>query len=150
MKRTLLMFIAAAALAAGCASVPLKQQISASHQAVHQAIVTLDDAERQLCGPAPAAPSHCAAATAAAVGLTDARHQAISAALVKAFDADAKAGRAIVAWRAGDPPPADVQQLLTDAQDALGAVQAITDTSLVQKAQTLVARAQALLSSFKS
>lgn len=133
----------------GCASVPLKQKLSTAHQSVREAIVQLDEAERQLCGPAPAQPNHCTTIAAQVVGLTDARHQAISRQLVQAYETDIKAGTALIAWRAGDPPPTDLTQLLTDAQETLAAIQALSYLPLVEKAQTFVARAQALLARFQ-
>lgn len=133
---------------AGCASVPLKQQISRSHQVAHQALVAVDEAERALCAPIPATPNVCGSAVAAALGLTDAKHQAISRTLARAFDHDAKAGVAVIAWRAGDPVPADLRTLLQDAQDVVAVATTITDNALVTRAQALVARVAAVVALF--
>lgn len=131
-----------------CASISTKQRISTTHQAAHQALVAVDDAERALCQPRPTATNECASPTAATLGLTDARHQAFSRALAKAYDSDAKAGVAILAWRAGDPVPADLTTLLQDAADILATARSITDQPLLDRAMTLLARVQAVVGAF--
>ena len=140
-----------ASLLAGCASVPVKQHVSAKHQTVHQALVILDDAERALCQPKPAPLSNeCASPTAAAIGLTNAKHQEFSRKLAAAFALDAKVGAAVIAWRAGDPVPADLSTLFRDAQDIAAVANTITDNPLVDKAQTLIARLLQLIDAFKN
>ncbi len=141
--------LVAALVVISCASVPLKQKVSSGHQAVHESLVLLDDAERAVCKPFPPPESNkCSSPTAVALGLTDAKHQEFSRALVKAFDADVKASVAIIAWKAGDPIPTDVKMLLEDAQQTLTVAQSISSSSLVDKALAFVARARALTSFF--
>jgi hypothetical protein len=134
--------------AAACASVPVKQRVSESHQSVRQSIVAVDDAERAICAPAVPNTNHCTNPAAVTVGLTDAKHQAFSNDLAQAYAYDEKAGAAIIAWHAGDPVPSDVTQLLTYAQRALAEATALGDGPLVDKATALVARVQALAAAF--
>lgn len=136
---------------AGCASVPLKQRASATHQTVHAALVAIDDLERQLCAPAPTQPNHCTAPAAATIGLTDAKHQELSRQLVVAYRADAKLSTALITWRAGDPPPADLPTILRDAQETLAAVKPLTGSDgsrLVTRVQTWLDRLVALQAVF--
>jgi hypothetical protein len=138
----------ALALTIACASLSLKQQVSQTHQAVHQALVAVDDAERALCQPAPSAVNTCANPAAAAIGLTDAKHQALSQQLAQAYAIDAKVGAAVIAWRAGDPVPSDLQTLLTYATQILQTASTLTDQPLIDRAQTYVARVQSLVQAF--
>jgi len=113
-------------LSAGC-SVAIKQRVSESHQAVRLALTAFDDFEHETCRPSlvDAPPVHrgdCTNSEAAAIGLTSALNQKIAQSLIKAFEADKKVSAAIIAWKAGDPPPADLSQLLTDAQAAFDVV----------------------------
>lgn len=133
-----------------CASVPVKQKVSASHQTLRQAIVAVDDAERLLCAPKPAPLSHeCGNPVAATLGLTNEKHQALSRALARAYEYDVKTGAAIVAWRAGDPVPSEIGQLMTYAQEVLVTANTLSDAAFIDKAQVLVARAQALITTFR-
>jgi hypothetical protein len=146
MRFRVLTATAALALLVACRSVPLKQQISADHQGVRQALTLLDDTERGLCAPDPAAPNHCTSPTAATIGLTDARHQALSRTLADAYALDIKVGQALIAWRAGDPVPPDLLTLLADAQQAVSQISAFApDSALMRNAKDLVAKAQALV-----
>jgi hypothetical protein len=141
--------VLALALLTGCASTQIKQKVSAGHQTVRAAIVSVDDLERRLCEPAPTQPNHCTATGAAAVGLTDAKHQEISRALAKAYDSDVKVSAAIIAWRSGDPMPKDLPTLLADANDTLLAIQPIAgQSSLYAKATDLLKRVAALAGLF--
>lgn len=132
----------------GCASLPAKQKVSQAHQVAHQALVTIDEAERALCQPVPAATNTCGNPAAAALGLTNAKHQDFSRKLAKAFDDDVKAGVAIVAWRAGDPVPADLATLFQDAQDLAAVANTITDNPLATKVQTFIVRLRDVLDAF--
>jgi hypothetical protein len=131
-----------------CASVPAKARVSQTHQVAHESLVAVDEAERALCQPAPAAVNTCSNPVAVSLGLTNEKHQAFSRALAKAFDDDAKAGVAVIAWRAGDPVPADLTALLKDAQDIVSVAGTVTNTSVVGKAQTLLVRVQAAVAAF--
>lgn len=151
MKKQIGALLAIALTLTACASLPAKQQVSAKHQTVHQALVILDDAERALCQPKPEPLSNeCASPTAAAIGLTDAKHQDFSRKLAQAFTLDAKVGAAVIAWRAGDPVPADLSTLVRDAQDIAAVANTITNNPLVDKAQTLIARLLQLVDAFKN
>ena len=134
-----------------CASVPVKERISNGHQLVRTAITAFDDAELALCAPDPAKPNHCTNPQAATIGLTDARHQAISRALVDAYVKDKLVSAAIIAWKAGDPPPATINDLLTDATSALAAAQAAAPgNALITKGLDLVAKINALAAAWGS
>ena len=133
----------------GC-SVAIKQRVSESHQAVRLALTAFDDTEHELCLPAVAdSPptvtpkvlrGDCTNPDAAAIGLTSALNQKIAQSLIKAFEADKKVSAAIIAWRAGDPPPTDLSQLLTDAQAAFDVVKtfAPAGSSLLIKGQKVL------------
>ena len=147
MKRLVVLILAL--VVTGCASTPLKQRVSASHQAVRMAITSVDDLERKLCEPAPTAVNRCTAPGAAAVGLTDAKHQEISRALAKALDTDVKVSAAIIAWRSGEPMPKDLPSLLADANDTLIAIQPLgLSSQLYQRASDLLKRVAALAGLF--
>jgi hypothetical protein len=87
----------------------------------------IQDTERRLCNAAeyavaPAAPiKECAGPLADAAMLTTERHQRIASALSKAFDAQIKAAVVLRAWRAGDPVPATLPDIL-DALESVAAV----------------------------
>lgn len=133
-------------VAAGCASTPLKQKVSNGHQTVRAALTAFDDAERALCAPDPATPNHCTNAAAATAGLTDAKHQAISRAMADAYQKDEAVAVVLIAWKSGDPVPADVPTVLADANAALAVAQSLAPTnSLVQKATAFLTAAQQLL-----
>lgn len=140
--------IALAIAISACASLPIKQRVSQTHQAAHQALVLVDDAERTLCQPAPAAPNTCSNPAAATIGLTDAKHQALSRQLAEAYAVDAKVGAAVIAWRAGDPVPSDLQTLLTYATQILSTANTLTDQPLIDRAQTYLARIRTLVQAF--
>jgi hypothetical protein len=130
---------------ASCASVPIKERISDSHQLVRTAITAFDDAEIALCAPDPAKVNHCTSPQAATIGLTDARHQAISRALADAYTKDKLVSAAIIAWKAGDPKPATLDELLKDATDALTAAQAaLPGNALIAKGMDLLTKINAL------
>lgn len=137
-------------LVAGCASVPLKQKVSATHQTLHQALVSADDLERALCAPDPAAVNHCTSPSAPSIGLTDAVHQDISRKFVKAYENDLRLSAALIAWKAGDPAPKDLVTLVADAQATYDAVKPLTGigASLADKVQTWLDKAKALATLF--
>ncbi len=131
-----------------CSSLPVKQRISQTHQTIHQALVTVDDAEIALCAPKPAAVNTCGNPLAAQLGLTDAKHQSISRTLKSDYDLDRNIGIAMIAWKAGDPMPKDVSTLMADAQAILTTANSISDSSFVGKAQALLTHVQAMVAAF--
>ncbi len=60
-----------------------------------------------------------------------------------------RAGKAIVAWRAGDPVPEDVTQLFRYAGDILSTASQLTDQPFIDRARVLLARAQKLVEQFR-
>lgn len=133
-----------------CASSGVKVRISAAHQIARGAIVAFDDAERALCQPRPTPNENtCGSPLAVPAGLTDAKHQSLSRQLVELYRLDVKASTAIIAWRAGDPVPADLTALLKNAEEFLSTARTLTANSLVQKAQDLVTRINELLAMFR-
>jgi hypothetical protein len=149
MKTRVSLLILALATLVACASIPVKQRVSNTHQAMHQALVLVDDAERTLCQPVPAATNHCGNPAAASIGLTDEKHQAFSRQLAAAYDVDVKVGAAVIAWRAGDPVPSDLQTLLSYATQILQTANTLTDQPLIDKAQTFLARINTLVQTFE-
>jgi hypothetical protein len=148
MKIRVSLLILALATLVACASVPIKQRVSDTHQAVHQALVLVDDAERTLCQPIQATPNRCGNAAAASIGLTDEKHQALSRQLADAYAVDAKVGAAVIAWRAGDPVPSDLETLFSYATQILQTANTLTDQPLIDKAQTFLARIGSLVQAF--
>lgn len=140
MKRLSLVFLISLTLAA-CAHLPVKQQATDKLTASIQLLGTAQDAERTLCSPTADKTkpiTHCDGAGASAVGLTDARHQAAARAFAAAFDGQIKAAIAIRGWQAGDPPPANLADVMADAQAALVVVHQLTSNpSVTHIADTL-------------
>ena len=133
----------------GCASLPAKEKAVESLQATEVALGAAQDAERALCNPtaaasAPTAPIvDCTGGASTAIGLTNARHQQIATALVKAFDAQAKAAVALRAWKAGDPVPTTVTDISTDAAAALAVVRQLLTTN--PQVTDIIAKLQAVM-----
>jgi hypothetical protein len=107
-----------------CASLPVKERAVQTLNATQNTLANIQDTERRLCNAAeydasPTTPiKACAGPLADATMLTTERHQRIAAALSKAFDAQIKASVVLRSWRAGDPVPAT----LPDIMDALETV----------------------------
>lgn len=149
-RSRLAVIIAALAILVSCAAIPLKQKISTGHQTARQALVIFDEAERDLCRPVAPAMGHCTNPQAAILGLTDEKHRTLSRELADAFLKDAAVGDAMQLWRAGDPMPPSLTQLLSDAQSAqLIATDLGLPSGLLTKAQTFLARVQELASLFQ-
>lgn len=136
-----------ALLLMGCASMPIKAKVSAGHQILRDAVVAFDETERALCRPDPVTPSHCTAVPAV---VTDVQHQAISKTLVKVFETDKTLSAAIIAWRAGDPIPADVPTLVADTIEAfnVAASFAPSNSPLVAQARAVLIQVAALVALF--
>ena len=108
----------AGSLVASCATMSPRAQAVQTHQGIQTLLASVDDAERVLCFGStalPPAPSRCTTDAARAAGLTDARHQAISRALVKAFSGQVVVGMAISVWQPGQP--LDMSQVDAAAAD---------------------------------
>lgn len=150
MGLTWLAVVSIVLLYASCTSVPLKQKVATTHQTLHTALIAADDLERQLCAPDPARVNHCTSPSAVTIGLTDALHQDISRRFVKAYETDLRLSAAIIAWKAGDPPPSDLTSLVADAQATYDAVKPLTGigTALADKVQTWLDKAAALAALF--
>jgi len=89
-----------------CATMSPRAQAVQTHQGIQTLLAAVDDAERVLCFGSttlPAQPSRCTTDAARTAGLTDARHQALSRALVKAFAGQVAVGTALTVWRPGRP-----------------------------------------------
>lgn len=99
----LLPLLLVSSLAAGCAGNP-RSNLVKTHQGIQTILAALDDAERRLCFGSTtltATPNQCHTDVAKAVGLTDARHRAIHAALNKGYEAQIHIGAAIALWQPG-------------------------------------------------
>ncbi len=128
------------AFTVSCASVPLKQKAVTTHQAMHLALVEVDDLERDLCAPEPTRTNHCTAASATLIGLTDAKHQRISNQIAAAYKVDIDLSTALITWRSGEPAPKEIDQMLMAAQETLTAIEPLTGkgAGLVDKARSWI------------
>lgn len=131
--------VLAVAMSANCLSLTVKQKASTIHQTVHAAITKVDDFELELCQPDPAATNHC---TAQPRVLTDAQHQQVSALFVKIYALDVRTSKAIIAYKSGDPVPADLKALEAEAVNLIGVVKAF---GVSPRIQTMLDYAQAVL-----
>lgn len=131
---------------AACASVPVKEKATLTLQASEVALANAQDAERSLCdasATAAVAVTHCTNPAAAAVGLTDAKHQEAARAFAKAFTAQAQSATALLAWRAGEPAPMTLTEYASDARDVLAVVRTLTGNNATAK--TIADQIQAVL-----
>lgn len=142
--RTRTLFILALALLAGACSLPLKQKAVLSLQASETALEGAHDAERGICFAAPAteAGTHCTSPLAAAVGLTDERHQRAAVLFSDAFGYEIQAAAVLQAWRAGDPPPASFADYQRATAQILALAQQLIPADQAQ-AKNFVAKIQA-------
>jgi hypothetical protein len=69
---------------------------------------------------------------AAIPGYTAEQHKSFHAALVKYFDAEAKVITLLQAWRAGDPPPANLGEAAAALNEALTVLKPMSPTSLAK------------------
>jgi len=141
--RRILFVVALLTLVTACASLPAKQNATISLQASEVALESAHDAERLLCSPTAdpsAAITHCDGSGAAALGLTDAKHQQLARLFSTAFGAEIAAANALTIWRAGDPPPSTVAEYQRDLDDILAAVKLTFPSTqvAVTKTQTAV------------
>lgn len=139
MKKILIPIVLAIA-AVSCAGLSVKQKAHNAHMSVRSALVAVDEFERGMCQPAPAAVNTC---TAKPVLITDQQHQQVSRLLREAFEADARLGAAIIAWKPGAPVPTDLpslEQLVTQLEQI---ALALSPTSA---AAELITRVRALVS----
>lgn len=96
-----------------CASLPLKERATVSLNASEIALEGSHNAERRFCSPnadQTQTITHCDGLAASAIGLTDAKHQALARIYSRAFAAQIVAAQALLAWRAGDPAPVSLTQ----------------------------------------
>jgi hypothetical protein len=145
-------------LTSGCASLPVKERAVQTLNATQTTLANVQDTERRLCNAnayaaAPSAPiKACAGPLADATMLTTERHQRIAAALSKAFDAQIKASVVLRAWKAGDPPPATLPDILDALEAVAGVVKELAPNSelfreldtILQARRDLEALAEAL------
>lgn len=123
-----------------CASLPLKERAAVGLNTSEIALEASHDAERKFCAPAAdqtKAITHCDGLAASAIGLTDARHQALASLYSKAFAGQVIAAQALMAWRAGDPAPSSLVQYQADILEIVAQVTALWPAShaVVTKAQ---------------
>lgn len=134
----------------GCGSVGLnlKQDAVIGLQVSETALEGTQTVERSLCFTNPTTESGptCTNPAAKAVGLTDAAHQAMARLFIKAADDQILAAGALIAWKSGDPPPANVGTYKADAT----AILAEAAKLLGAGAQPLIAKAQTLVNTASS
>lgn len=104
-SRSLVILALALSLASACGA-SIKSKAVKSAQAAHLSVSQAQDAEIQLFS-AGTIPNY-----------SSADHVAFHAALVKYWDAEAKVLTVLRAWRAGDPPPADLSSALAALSEA--------------------------------
>jgi len=101
-----------ALVAGGCGVKGARHITTVSAVTAHAVLTAIDDTERLLVCAAPGAP-------AAPACIDMGRHKDISAKLATAFEADAKAARAIRDWPAGTAPPQTLGEYIAVIQTAI-------------------------------
>jgi hypothetical protein len=146
--RRLNVSIAFVVILTACAHLPWKERAVRTLQATHIAISNAQDFENNaynarlipsLSAPASASfRAKCPADHQLAANPTN--HNVINCLFSVAFGDEVKAGNALRAWRAGDPPPASLAELNRDADDILGLVKSVApqSTDFVSKAQAIL------------
>lgn len=149
MRQRTFALIVTLALTCACASISVKQSVSAAHQTVRGTLVALDDFERAICAPDPAATNRC---TAQPVIVTDAVHQRVSRAFSQAYATDIRLGQAIIAWAPGQPVPTDLAALQTTVNEIRQAVTTLAPSPKVSeffaKVDAVILRIQDLARQF--
>lgn len=88
------------------------------HASTHQLLVAVREAEWAVCQPVPATKyTECTSPRAAQVGLTNTLHQQFNGHLNDAFTLEKKINLALTAWRAGDPAPKEVSEIVMVATE---------------------------------
>ncbi len=125
MKR-LILILALFAFAPGCATtgLHLKQQAVQAAQVSEMGLEAAHDAERLLFTAGVSTP---------------ARHKAIAAVFVRAFELEIQVAQGLKLWRAGDPPPSNLAAYQRDLTEIL--TYALT-LSADPRAQTFLQQAQ--------
>jgi hypothetical protein len=124
-------------LTAACATLPVKERAVRTLDGTERLLAQVQDTERRICNDAafqkaPAEPILvCAGPLSDATQLTTARHQRIAAALSRAFDAQIKAAVVLRAWRAGDPPPATLPDIMKAIEEIAAIVNELSPNSQV-------------------
>lgn len=142
MTRLRLVAIAIAlALSCGGCTQDTRTRVVLATSASHSVIAAVQDAERALCGQTIAVPTQCTNPQAVAIGLTDARHQAINASLATVYRGEIKFVTGLQTWQPGQAEPAGLDESLAAASNVLDALTALAPGS----AQTLLSVAHQLL-----
>lgn len=120
---------AATGLSFACAS--FKVTLVDSYQSTELLLAAVDDSERILCfGSTDVSTlsdtSHCTVATP---GLTDERHQALSRALARAFDAQDRLAPVLKAYQPGQPMPVDLATLQAAASEVAQIIATVDPSS---------------------
>lgn len=117
-RRTAAAVVAVIVLHAACTSLPYKQRATSVLSIVHELLVSAQQAEIDLYRAGrpddPLVPA-----------LTDAHHRTFHEALLVAFDAEERAAITLRAWRAGDPIPRSLPEILTASREALAVLQQV-------------------------
>jgi hypothetical protein len=149
----------------GCASLPARQKAVQSTQAVDFALSTFQDAEWRLCNATAyqsfltagrsltAAVTACAGPEAEAAALTTAKHQAINRQLAEAFGLQKKIVVLLQGWQQGQPPPADLNELMTRSQSFLDMVKTLATTDqqkkLISLGETVLVEVQKIVAAIQ-
>ena len=146
-RSRLIVAIVAALVLTGCGAT-VKELLVSSYKGTHTLFSAVDDGERTLCFgsttlPPVAQRTHCTAGTP---GLTDQKHQDISKALVKAFDAETRLAPALKLWKQGDPIPTDFATAQAESKNVLALANALSGSS--PKVLAWIANIQAWVDSY--
>lgn len=103
---------------AACGVLPYKQRAAGVLSVIHELLESAQQAEIDLYRAGrpddPLVPQ-----------LTDAHHRTFHEALLVAFDAEQRAVIALRAWRAGDPVPRSLPEILSASREALSVLQQV-------------------------
>lgn len=135
-------------VATGCGSLPAKERAVTSLAATQSSLEVLQDAERRTCNPvafdadATKPILTCEGALATTLQLTTAKHQAFASSMAKAYSLQRRAAIALQSWHPGQPAPAELVGLQSQAQDLLTFLNALAAN---ENQKQLIAAGQALL-----
>lgn len=136
--RRLVVWLTILVIAVAC-SVSLKQRAVRTVQTTQVTLAAIQDNERAICDPEraqvrPQVPITTCVESAVKAGLTTERHQNIAKGLAVAFGLQVKAATALQAWQAGQPPPKELDEMLSTLGSVLTVIRQITPaTSEVSK-----------------
>jgi hypothetical protein len=147
------------ALSCACASLPAKEKAVTSLATIQGQLELVQDTERRACNAASFDAdamkpiTECAGPLSTTLQLTTAKHQQFASGMAKAFSLQRRAAIALQAWHPGQPAPAELVGLQSQASDLLTLLQALAQTAdqkqMVASGQALLSEIQAILKALK-